>query len=213
MAVTVKKIVVGPLEENCYIVYDPEDPEKKCLIIDPGAGGSRIVNCLKAIRLRPLDIYLTHGHFDHIMAVDWLLREYPEVTVHAYEAEKAVIDDPEKNMLRGMDPGGWLSKVFYEKEGKLKLSGIDTEIIFTPGHTEGSSCLYLKDDGILFSGDTLFYESVGRTDLPSGSTSDLRKSVREKLMQLPGNTKVFPGHGDDTEIEHEKKYNFIMFSF
>lgn len=214
MSITVKKLVVGPIEENCYIVYDPDDTEKKCFIVDPGAGGSRIINCLKAVRLTPTDIYLTHGHFDHIMAVGWILREFPEVRVHAYEAEKAVIDDPEKNMLRGMDPGEWTKNVDYVKEGnELVLSGIDVKVIFTPGHTEGSSCLYLEKDGILFSGDTLFKESVGRTDFPSGNTAALTASVRNKLMNLPGETKVYPGHGDETVIEHEKMYNFIMFDF
>lgn len=211
---TFKKLVVGPLEENCYIVYDPDSSENKCFIVDPGAGGSRIVNCLKAVRLTPTDIYLTHGHFDHIMAVGWLLKEYPEVKVHAHEAERAVIEDPEKNLLHGMDAGDWTEGVDYVKEGKvLQMAGINMEVIFTPGHTEGSSVLYLEKEGLLFSGDTLFRESVGRTDLPSGNTKALRESVRDKLMILPDTTRVCPGHGEETSLEHEKKYNFIMFDF
>lgn len=214
MSVSVKKLVVGPIEENCYIVSDPDDSSKKCFLVDPGAGGSRIINAIKAFGLTPSAICLTHGHFDHIMAVGWLIREYPEIKVYACAAEKAVIDDPEKNMLRGMDPGNWTEDVVYLNDGDiLTLSGMDVKMFFTPGHTEGSSCFYIENDGILFSGDTLFKESVGRTDFPSGNTSDLKKSIREKLMLLPEQTKVYPGHGDETTIGHEKKYNFIMFDF
>lgn len=210
MNVIVKKLVVGPIEENCYLVYDEENESGECFLVDPGAGGSRIVNAMRALNRKPAAIFLTHGHFDHIMAVEWIRKEYPEVTVYAWEAEKEVLEDPDKSMLRNIGDYS-VADVNYVEDGmKLTLAGIACEVIATPGHTAGSSCLCLFDAGILFSGDTLFYESCGRTDFPTGSTNALSHSINDVLMGLPDATKVYPGHGEETTIEHERMYNFMV---
>jgi len=214
MSVTVKRLVVGPIEENCYIVYNEAKESRSCFLVDPGAGGTKIINALKALDRTPETIFLTHGHFDHIMAVDWVLKEYPETAVCAYEKEEEVLTDPEKSLLSAVSKDYFLKGVRYLPDGtETELAGIPVRVIATPGHTAGSACLYLEKENILFSGDTLFKESAGRTDLPTGNDRMIRDSILEKLKPLPENTKVYPGHGEETDIGHEKKYNFVMLGF
>lgn len=214
MAVIVKKLVVGPIEENCYIVYLDGDSDRTCFLVDPGAGGSRIVNALKSLEKTPAAIFLTHGHFDHIMAVDWILKEFPGLPVYAWEREKEVLEDPEKSMLSGMANNYTLKDICYLADGSVtEAGGIPVRLIGTPGHTAGSASYYLEAEDILFSGDTLFRESAGRTDFPTGNDRLIRESILGKLAILPENTRVYPGHGEETEIGHEKKFNFIMLGF
>jgi len=214
MSVTVKRLVVGPIEENCYIVYREEDPGRSCFLVDPGAGGNRIVNALRSLGRTPGAIFLTHGHFDHIMAVDWILKEYPSVPVYAWEKEREVLEDPAKSMLSGVAKNYALNDVRYLKADSVtEAAGIPVRLIATPGHTCGSACYLLEEEKLLFSGDTLFRESAGRTDFPTGSDASIRESILGKLKVLPEDTAVYPGHGDGTDIGHEKKFNFIMLGF
>lgn len=213
MSVIVNTITVGPLEENCYVISD-DSGSGKCFIVDPGANGNRIVNYLKDSHLNPEAILLTHGHFDHICAVDWVLREFPRAVVYALDLEREVLEDPQKNLMAGIGKNGFVKGIHYVTDRQqLMLAGIEIETLSTPGHTGGSCCYYLGKEGILFSGDTLFRESCGRTDLPTGSDAAIRQSVREKLMLLPEETRVYPGHGEATDIGHERQYNFIMLGF
>lgn len=213
MSVKVNTVVVGPLEENCYIVSDP-DKGCKCFLVDPGANGNRILDTLHTAHLQPEAILLTHGHFDHICAVEWILRQFPRTLIYALAQEKEVLEDPDKSLLSAVSKGVFIKDVRYlEDESVFQPAGIDVRVLATPGHTGGSCCYSLDSERILFSGDTLFHESCGRTDLPTGSDAALRKSVREKLMPLPEDTVCYPGHGESTTIEHEKKYNFVMLGF
>ena len=214
MAVEVKRIVVGPLEENCYIVYKDEAPDNKCFLVDPGAGGTKILNELRSMNRMPEAVFLTHGHFDHIMAVNWIRKEYPEIPVYASEKEEEVLTDPGKSLLSGISGQFRLTEVTYLPDRqRLVSAGIPVRLLSTPGHTAGSCCWYLEEEGILFSGDTLFRESAGRTDFPTGSDTQIRKSILETLKPLPEETAVYPGHGEKTEIGHEKRFNFIMLGF
>ena len=210
MALTVKKTVVGPLEENCYIVYE-ENGQGECFLVDPGASGNMILRLLESLKLTPSACLLTHGHFDHIMAVEWIRKKYPEMTVIALDREREVLEDPEKSLLRAFGGKFPTENIRFVPDGtELFPAQIPVKVMATPGHTVGSTGYYLEGPGILFSGDTLFLEGAGRTDLPTGSTEAIVSSIKEKLMALPDDTKVYPGHGDETTIAHEKKYNYMV---
>ena len=210
MTLTVKKTVVGPLEENCYIVYE-ENGQGECFLVDPGASGNMILRLLESLKLTPSACLLTHGHFDHIMAVEWIRKQYPEMTVIALDGEREVLEDPEKSLLRAFGGKFPTENIRFVTDGTLiSPAGIPVKVLATPGHTVGSASYYLEEQGILFSGDTLFLEGAGRTDLPTGSTQSIVSSIKEKLMTLPDDTKVYPGHGDETTIAHEKKYNYMV---
>ena len=155
------------------------------------------------------EILLTHGHFDHIAGGDDL-RNRSGARIKCLDAEKELIENPELNV--SLDFMGYpvtLTPDGYFKDGdELTIAGdIRCKVLATPGHTKGGCCFYIEEGGILISGDTLFEGSVGRTDFPGGSMSTLVRSLQEKLMVLPDETKVYPGHGAETTIGFERKYN------
>ena len=155
-----------------------------------------------------LILFLTHGHFDHIMGAE-RFAEIFGCPVYAYEGEENILCDPVLNASATMLGQSYVfTKAEYVKaDTQIETAGFQVEIIPTPGHTEGGCCYYIGEEHVLFSGDTLFHNSIGRTDLPTGSGSELVRSVREKLLVLPEDTRVYPGHMEETTISHEKKYN------
>ena len=185
--------VVGPVQTNCYFLY--REDTKDCVIVDPGDEAKRIKKFIEDQELHPVAILLTHGHFDHVMAVDSVRAAY-HIPVYAAEAEKETMQDASLNLSINM--GGAMLSI--EADHWLK----DGE---TPGHTVGGMCFYFSKAGMLFSGDTLFQESVGRTDFPGGSMSEIVRSIREKLFVLPDAVQVYPGHGLMTSIKNEKMFN------
>jgi glyoxylase-like metal-dependent hydrolase (beta-lactamase superfamily II) len=203
--IKINHYVVGPVQTNCYFVIN--DETKEALIIDPGANAAQLVERAKSEGINPAAILLTHGHFDHATAAGELSKEFG-IKIYAYEGEKDTLSSTEKN-------ASWMvgeSLVFHadeflSDEQEIDLAGIHIRVLFTPGHTEGGCCYYLPYEEVVFSGDTLFCTSVGRSDLPGGSTSALIRSVKEKLMVLPERTTVYPGHGEVTTIENERMYN------
>lgn len=206
MSLCISRMVVGMVRTNCYLVYEKD--KKEAVIIDPGDRALEIVKKVESLGIVPRAIFLTHGHGDHMMAVPPLKEQY-QIPVYAHEAEGEVLSDPSKNLSQTLF-GKSLSfeADVYGKDGEiLSVGGMDFQVIFTPGHTCGSCCYYLKEQKVLFSGDTLFCESLGRTDFPTGSTSAICRSIREKLFVLPEEVKVCPGHMDPTTIGHEKEYN------
>ncbi|MDO4438982.1 MAG: MBL fold metallo-hydrolase [Eubacteriales bacterium] len=206
MALKTKIIQVGLIETNCYIVYDEEI--RKCIIIDPGAQADKIIRCMDELCVKPEAILLTHGHFDHILAVDDLRNKYNELKVYALDKEEALLESAELNLSQKFEVTITLNNVLYLKDNEvLNLMGHDINVIATPGHTPGGCCYYIEDNGSLYSGDTLFCESYGRTDLPYGSMTEIVKSIAERLMPLPEETVVYPGHEMSTTIGHERKYN------
>lgn len=196
----IERITVGYINENCYVIIHEASGE--ALIVDPGDEANRIKTQIEEWKVKPQAILLTHGHFDHTGAVEELRRCYG-IKVYANEDEEQVLKD--KNAS--------LSKVFiqadeYLKDGQeMHLANLDFRMIATPGHTPGGACYYFENDGVLFSGDTLFLESVGRTDFKKGSASALIRSIVGKLFLLPDATRVYPGHMEETTIGHEKEYN------
>ncbi|MDD2969462.1 MAG: MBL fold metallo-hydrolase, partial [Lachnospiraceae bacterium] len=149
----------------------------------------------------------THGHFDHIFGCN-SLRKLSGVPIYAYRGEQKLLEDPSLNVSDQVGRPYTVNADHYLEDGEMiEIADMKIELIATPGHTAGSCCFYIREAGLLISGDTLFEESVGRSDLPTGSGAELGRSVTEKLFILPDETKVYPGHGDSTTIGHEKQYN------
>lgn len=203
--------VVGMVQTNCYIVIN--DETKECFIIDPGASGKQLAEKLTQENLKPVAVLLTHGHFDHAGAAKTLKNEFG-IKIYAHEAEADTLKDPQKNV-------SWMvgAKESYDADEFLKdnqmidLAGFEIKVLHTPGHTEGGCCYYIAEESVVFTGDTLFAQSVGRTDFPGGSMSQIVRSIQEKLTTLneAGNLEndiiVYPGHNDPTTIETERMEN------
>lgn len=200
-------IVVGPIGTNCYLVVNKET--KNAFVVDPGAQADVIAQRIRREQAKLQGILLTHGHFDHIMAVRELKELFP-AEVYAAEKETPLLMDPEANCSRGFGMGsGYIVKPDREVKDKekLTLADVTVEVMETPGHTKGGVCFYIEEEKLLFCGDTLFEESIGRSDLPTGSAKELLHSLKEKVLVLPEEVVAFPGHGSSTKIGHEKKYN------
>lgn len=201
----IKTFIAGMMQTNCYIVSNEET--KECFLVDPAVCTPDMVSYIKENGLKLQAILLTHGHFDHILGITEFLREF-EVPVYAYEAEKELLEDAEKNLSSAYGMFYIFKDAEYLKDGQvLEIAGMKIKVIYTPGHTIGGCCYYLEDEKVLFSGDTLFYTSIGRTDFETGSYNKLVNSVRLKLFRLPEEVKVYPGHMSETTIGYEKKYN------
>lgn len=198
--------ILGQVQTNCYLIVNEED--KQCLIVDPADEYKKIVMMIERTGCVPKGIFLTHGHFDHILAADELRNAYG-IKIYASEDEKAILDSPDMNLssLMGRTPVALKADVYLRDGEELEAAGIKIRAIHTPGHTKGSMCYYIESAKVLMSGDTLFSESVGRTDFPTGSMSEIVNSIKNKLFELPDETRVYPGHGDATEIDYEKQYN------
>ncbi|HXC92703.1 MAG TPA: MBL fold metallo-hydrolase [Geobacteraceae bacterium] len=199
-------IVVGELGVNCYILADSET--KEGIVIDPGADPGNILSAIKANGIKVLYILNTHGHFDHIGGN----RKVAEVTGARLMINKE--DEPflsrasKSATMYGLKAEDSPPPSSYLEEGDVISFGRHAlKVIHIPGHSPGGSCFYLEKEGLLISGDSLFAESIGRTDLPGGSQAALVLSIRSKLLVLPDETRVFPGHGPSSTIGHEKKFN------
>jgi len=195
-----KKLVVGPLATNCYIVGS--ESSKEGMIIDPGDEAEMILRSVKDLGLDIKSIVLTHGHIDHIGA----LKEVKEAT----GAEVAIHSDDAKS-LQGQSSSTLLGLSYPAppppdrllKDGdSMDIGDLHFLVLHTPGHSPG--CICLLGEGIIFSGDTLFNFGIGRYDLPGGNYSQLVNSIHTRLMKLPDNTAVYPGHGPDTTISAER---------
>ena len=183
----VLRYIVGPVCTNCYLLVNHKTGE--LLVVDPGDQAQLIEKQIEKTGAKPVAILLTHGHFDHAGAAEALADKY-QISIYAHEAERVYHAD-----------------IFVKDEEVLNLAGFSIRVFFTPGHTIGGCCYYIADEKILFSGDTLFQESVGRTDFPRGSASDLIRAIREKLMPLPDDVTVYTGHDESTLIGYERMHN------
>lgn len=209
------RMVLGVCSTNTYFVY--REGAGECIVIDPADYGRQIFANLRKNGLRTVGILLTHGHFDHIWGVEGLRAAANEVAenhglaavqVFACEAERALLSSARQNVSEDAGRACTVDADVYVKDGEeLELAGIRFRLIATPGHTEGGCCFYFEEAGFCVCGDTIFQESVGRTDLPTGSMGTLVRSIREKLFALPEETRLYPGHGDSTTVGHEKKFN------
>lgn len=203
--------VVGPVQTNCYVVINEEN--KECLIIDPGASAKQLAELIRKDELTPVAVLLTHGHFDHAGGAEDLAKEF-DIKIYAHEAERDTLGNPQKNVSWMVGASeSYRADVFLKDEEVITLAGFDIKVLHTPGHTEGGCCYYVADEDVVFTGDTLFAQSVGRTDFPGGSMSQIVRSVQDKLLSLneAGNLEtdimVYPGHNDPTTIETERMNN------
>jgi len=203
--------VVGPVQTNCYVVINEKN--KECFIIDPGASAKQLAERIRKDGLTPVAVLLTHGHFDHAGAAEELAEEFG-IKIYAHEAEKDTLENPQKNVSWMMGASEtYHANVFLKDEEVLTLAGFEIKVLHTPGHTEGGCCYYIETEAVIFTGDTLFAQSVGRTDFPGGSMSQIVRSITEKIMTLneAGNLEtdimVYPGHNDPTTIETERMNN------
>lgn len=197
-------VCVGELQANCYILAAGDSQD--AVIIDPGSQKDKILKALARHKLKATAVINTHGHIDHIGCDD----EFG-LPLYAHEEDVKLLKDSRLNL------SGFLSRSLQVKSEirplrdgeKLELSGINLEVIHTPGHTPGGICLFVKQDSVnmLFSGDTLFRGSIGRTDFSGADEKTLLKSIKEKLLSLPDDTVVYPGHGPETTIGYEKQHN------
>lgn len=199
------KIVMGSVQTNCYFLY--QENEDKIIVVDPADKGEYLYNAFKEAGFEVAAILLTHAHFDHIWGCN-KLRELSGAQVFAWEEEREVCESAKLNVSEDVGRPYTVTVDWYLRdEEKVSIEGMEFKVIGTPGHTQGSCCYYFEDDKILVSGDTLFEGSVGRTDLPTGNGRTLTSSLKNKLMVLPDDVRVFPGHGEATTIGEEKKYN------
>lgn len=203
--IKIGKITTGMCGTNCYFLF--REGSSDVIFIDPAERGGYIYEKLQEKGFNVKAIFLTHGHFDHIMGVNEL-REKSGAKVYACSADKVLLQDAYVNYS-----AQWAMSYtcdadeYFEDGAEYDIAGMKFKVITTPGHTIGSCCFYFEEANILVSGDTLFAESVGRTDLPTGSMSKLVRSIKDKLFELPDETRVYPGHGPSTDIGHEKQYN------
>ena len=199
-------LTVGPFQENCYIIGDEQTGEGA--LIDPGDEAARIALAVEQTGLEIGEIIITHAHIDHVGAVATLVDEYAcPVLMHA-EAEPMLQQLPTQAMMMGLRFG----KVpavdrHIEDEDVLEVGGLGLRSLYTPGHAPGHLAFYLESEGLVLAGDALFAGSVGRTDLFGGDMEVLLRSISERLMTLPDETRVLPGHGPETTIGAERANN------
>lgn len=200
---------LGGMGTNCYILSDSASGD--AYVFDPGDEADYLLRYLDQKGLKLCGIILTHGHFDHILAVDDLLKAVPGIPVYANKEEKVVFENRSYNLC-GMVGGKFnFMPTNYVEDGEiLEILGTKVKCLHTPGHTCGGMCYFIEDKWWLIAGDTLFQASIGRTDFPTGSFKVLAASIREKIYTLPDWVKVFPGHGPATTVEEEKHTNMFV---
>lgn len=202
----IQTFVLGEVSTNCYLIY--HQGTREAVVVDPADNGAYILNKCREIEVKPTAILLTHGHFDHILAVKDICRAFP-CKVYAGREEDRLLQDSSLNLSGSMGSEQMCveADVLVKDGDILSLVGFDWQVLETPGHTAGSVCYYIESEQVLISGDTLFANSLGRTDLPTGDMRAIIRSIKEKLLSLPERVMVYPGHGEVTTIEHEKRYN------
>ena len=200
-----QKCIVGSVSTNCYLLKNKETGEM--LIIDPGDNAGKIEQKILEMQGKPMAILLTHGHFDHILAAEEIRKKY-NVPIYADQKEEKTLQDARINLTAYQGNDYTLKADVYLTDLQVEeLAGFSVQMIETPGHTAGSCCYYLKDEDVLFSGDTVFCGSVGRTDFPGSSSAAIVNSLHRLLDALPDETEVYPGHDVSTTIGYEKRYN------
>ena len=204
----IEKFVLGSMATNCYLLINEET--KEIVVVDPATCPDYLVNHVKSNGYIPKAILLTHAHFDHVMGIEGWVKEFA-IPVYLHEEEVAILADQKLNLSYMFGTNYSYNQVRELKDGELlEVAGLEFQVIHTPGHTAGGCCCYEEAEGVLISGDTLFYRSVGRSDFPTGDMETLVSSIREKLFCLPDDVMVYPGHDRVTSIADEKMGNSFV---
>ncbi len=206
---SIKVFTFSPIQENTYVVYNDQN---KAIIIDPGcyfsAEQETLKNFITDTGLEPVRLLNTHCHLDHVFGNKWVWETWG-LELHIHQGEEAMLQlAPVSGEKWGLPFSNYTGPLHFLSEGDTVLLGNDAlEVILAPGHSPASICFYCKEQQFLISGDVLFRQSIGRTDLPGGDHETLLKSIREKLFVLPDEVVVYPGHGIKTTIGYEKRNN------
>lgn len=204
----IDRLVLGEYENNCYIIRS-SDEASDCLIIDTGLDIQPLLKFLEHGKLTPAAVILTHGHIDHIAGVETLREKFPSIHVYIHKLDTEMLINANVNLslMAGNPFTARKADYFLDEGDTIEKAGVKLRVIHTPGHTPGGICLYSEKDGVFFAGDTIFAGSIGRTDFPASSTKHLLEGIKKKLLTLPKDTVVYPGHGPQTTIGREKTDN------
>ncbi len=206
-ALRIHAVTLGPFSTNCYVVW--RQGGEGCWVIDASFEPAPLIEAVEEVGLRPQMLILTHAHVDHIAGVQAVRQQWPGIPVLLHESESRWLGDPRLNLSAVF---GWTvtcdpaDRLLREGE-TLPLDGLEFQVRHTPGHSPGGIALYQPENKTVFAGDTLFFDSIGRHDFPNSDGPTLLRSIREKLLTLPDETRVYPGHGPDTTIGRERLLN------
>lgn len=205
----IDKFVMGAYANNVFVLRSDERKSNKCIVIDTALENADLMAFLKQEELEPVALLITHGHADHLAGVRGLKTKYPDMKICIHGADAHMLTDAQANLSAVAD------MVITAPEADIALADgaiidfadITLDVLHTPGHTPGGVCFYSSAAGVVFTGDTLFAGGIGRTDFEYGNTSLLLESIGTKLLKLPEATRIYPGHGPETTLRNEKKYN------
>ncbi|MCU0914941.1 MAG: MBL fold metallo-hydrolase [Planctomycetes bacterium] len=204
----IDRLILGDFQTNCYVVR-AEETAVVCVVVDPGLDPDSLLGLLAQHQFQPVAVLITHGHVDHIVGLAALRQQYPQVKVYIHQLDARLLTDAQANLsiLAGMTFTTEPADVLLQDGDMIEEAGLRFLVLHTPGHTPGGICLYAETEAVVFAGDTLFADSVGRTDFPGGDADQLLESIRTKLLTLPDQTAVYSGHGMRTTIGREKRVN------
>jgi glyoxylase-like metal-dependent hydrolase (beta-lactamase superfamily II) len=207
----IQNLILGDYQTNSFVLTAYESAQD-CVIIDTGLQNESLLQYLTQNELNPVALILTHGHADHIAGINPLRQNYPDIKVVIHKLDAGMLTDSIANLsaMAGTFFKAEPADIVIETEQVLDFAGLSIQVLHTPGHTPGGISLYFELDSVVFSGDALFADSIGRTDFPGGDFDTLIKGIKGKLLTLPGKTKVYTGHGPETTIERELKHNQFL---